>query len=234
MLDNEGELVEAAKEHAILLSIVNGLPDAVLLGDLDRRLIERDGGTDKPILIQGESGTGKERVARALHQASIVADKPLVIINCAALSENLLESELFGHEKGSFTGVTASKEGLFELADGGTLFIDEIGEMPGSLQAKLLRVLEDGWLRRVGATKERKVNVRIVSAVTQSNAKSTVATSESPIDQSEPLSHQREHVIAVLQQCGGNKARAARSLGVSRRTFYRLLDKHDISIDKSD
>ncbi len=128
------------------------------------RLIERAGPSDKAILIQGESGTGKELVARALHQHSNRADKPLVVINCAALPEPLLESELFGHEKGAFTGAVGTKQGLFEVADGGTLFIDEIGEMPGSLQAKLLRVLEDGSMRRVGSIKERKVNVRILCA----------------------------------------------------------------------
>ncbi|MCD0458031.1 sigma-54-dependent transcriptional regulator [Roseiconus lacunae] len=128
------------------------------------RLIDRAGPTDKPILIQGESGTGKELVAHALHQASQVADKPMVVINCAALPENLLESELFGHEKGAFTGATNAKPGLFEVADGGTLFVDEIGELAPSLQAKFLRVLEDGTLRRLGSTKERKVKVRIISA----------------------------------------------------------------------
>ncbi|MEO8495411.1 MAG: sigma-54 dependent transcriptional regulator [Planctomycetota bacterium] len=128
------------------------------------RLIERAAPSDKAILIQGESGTGKELVARALHTQSNRADKPLVVINCAALTETLLESELFGHEKGSFTGAVGTKQGLFEVADGGTLFIDEIGEMPGSLQAKLLRVLEDGSMRRVGSIMERKVNVRILCA----------------------------------------------------------------------
>src|SRR5678815_1145305 len=128
------------------------------------RLIERAGPSDKAILIQGESGTGKELVARALHQASRRADKPLVVINCAALPESLLESELFGHEKGSFTGAINAKQGLFEVADGGTLFIDEIGEMPGSLQAKMLRVLEDGSMRRIGSIKERRVDVRILAA----------------------------------------------------------------------
>jgi DNA-binding NtrC family response regulator len=128
------------------------------------RLIARVGPTDKPILIQGDSGTGKELVARALHEASPLADKPLVVINCAALPESLLESELFGYEKGAFTGAVGTKPGLFEVADGGTLFIDEIGELALGLQAKLLRVLEDGTLRRVGSVKERRVRVRLIAA----------------------------------------------------------------------
>jgi DNA-binding NtrC family response regulator len=128
------------------------------------RLIARVGPTNKPILIQGESGTGKELVARALHEASPLADKPLVVINCAALPETLLESELFGYEKGAFTGAVGTKQGLFEVADGGTLFIDEIGELALGLQAKLLRVLEDGTLRRVGSVKERRVHVRLIAA----------------------------------------------------------------------
>ncbi len=128
------------------------------------RLIERLGPTTKPILIQGESGTGKELVARALHQASPLADRPQVVINCAALPETLLESELFGHERGAFTGAVSSKPGLFEVADDGTLLIDEIGELAGELQAKLLRVLEDGTLRRVGSVKQRRVNVRLLAA----------------------------------------------------------------------
>jgi len=134
------------------------------------RLIERAGPSDKAILIQGESGTGKELVARALHNHSSRVDKPLVVINCAALPESLLESELFGHEKGAFTGAATAKQGLFEVADGGTLFIDEIGEMPGSLQAKLLRVLEDGLIRRVGSIKERKVDVRLLVATNRNLA----------------------------------------------------------------
>jgi DNA-binding NtrC family response regulator len=128
------------------------------------RLIERLAPTDRPVLIQGESGTGKELVARAIHEASLLKNRPLVVINCAALPETLLESELFGHEKGAFTGAFQAKPGLFEIADGGTLFIDEIGELAGSLQAKLLRVLEDGMLRRIGSVKERRTHVRLIAA----------------------------------------------------------------------
>jgi DNA-binding NtrC family response regulator len=139
------------------------------------RLIARAAPSGKAILIQGESGTGKELVARALHLHSTRADKPLVVINCAALPETLLESELFGHEKGAFTGAVAAKPGLFEVADGGTLFIDEIGELPGSLQAKLLRVLEDGSLRRIGSLQERRVDVRLLAATNRNLAKEVEA-----------------------------------------------------------
>jgi len=139
------------------------------------RLIERTGNSTNPILVQGESGTGKELVARALHEASPLSDKPLVVINCAALPETLLESELFGHEKGAFTGAVSAKPGLFEVADGGTLFIDEFGELAGPIQAKMLRVLEDGSLRRVGSVQERRVNVRIIAATNRDMIKEVEA-----------------------------------------------------------
>lgn len=303
------------------------------------RLIERAAPTDRPILIQGESGTGKELVARALHQASPLAEKPLVVINCAALPETLLESELFGYEKGTFTGAVTAKAGLFEIADGGTLFIDEIGELAGSLQAKLLRVLEDGSMRRIGSLKERRVKVRIISATNRDLAaevkamrfredlyyRINVMTIEMPplrtrlgdveilvkhfagddwevdpvamralenytwpgnvrqlfnalerakimsddrvirADQLPPEIRQasglpttpsfgappraaapvmrssldnitgdnltelkRAHIVQILEREQGNKARAARALGVSRRKLYRLLEKYQI------
>ncbi len=294
-----------------------------------RRLIQRAGPTDKAILIQGESGTGKELVARELHRQSLRCDRPMVVINCAALSETLLESELFGHEKGAFTGAIATKPGLFELADGGTLFIDEIGEMPGLLQAKLLRVLEDGSMRRVGSLKERRVDVRLLAA-TNRDMRREVAEGRfredlyyrinvmslylpplreraddipllvtkflgenwrldpaamrslaeyawpgnirqlaNTIDRAkiladdglirlqdlprelrdaEPVaspaarpdhsaatlaSIEKSHVAEVLERERGNKARTAKALGLSRRSLYRLLDKHGLDTLKS-
>jgi transcriptional regulator with PAS, ATPase and Fis domain len=127
-------------------------------------MIERVAPTDATVLVRGASGTGKELVARAIHYNSARRDRPLVTINCAALQETLLESELFGHEKGSFTGATQSKPGLVEVAEGGTLFIDEVAEMTPALQAKLLRVLEDGHYRRVGGTQEMRADVRVLAA----------------------------------------------------------------------
>jgi len=116
------------------------------------------------ILIQGESGTGKDLISRAIHFESRRKDKPLIVINCSAIPETLMEAELFGHEKGAFTDAKNMKKGLFEQADGGTLFLDEIGELSGLLQAKLLRVLEEQVIRRVGGVKDQEVDVRVIAA----------------------------------------------------------------------
>lgn len=143
--------------------------DTRLVGDAPamqtvRKLIEKVAPTESSVMIRGETGCGKELVAKAVHEQSRRADQAYVAINCGALPENLIESELFGHCRGAFTGADAARTGLFEVADGGTVFLDEIGELPLSMQAKLLRVLETGDIRRVGDNQTVKVNVRVVCA----------------------------------------------------------------------
>ncbi|MBI2197352.1 MAG: sigma-54-dependent Fis family transcriptional regulator [Candidatus Rokubacteria bacterium] len=140
-----------------------------IIGDSGRMqevlsLVRRVAPSDATVLIRGESGTGKELIARAIHHASPRAGGPLVAVNCAALPEGLLESELFGHEKGAFTGAAASRKGRFELADGGSIFLDEIGDLPLHLQVKLLRVLQERQFERVGGTRTIPVNVRVLAA----------------------------------------------------------------------
>ncbi|HDS00537.1 MAG TPA: sigma-54-dependent Fis family transcriptional regulator [candidate division Zixibacteria bacterium] len=127
-------------------------------------LVEKVSRTDANVLLLGKSGTGKELVANMIHSSSPRRERPFVAVNCAALTETLLESELFGHEKGAFTGAIKRKPGRFELAEGGTLFLDEIGEMSGQLQAKLLRALEERKITRVGGTEEIDIDVRVISA----------------------------------------------------------------------
>jgi two-component system NtrC family response regulator len=133
-----------------------------------RRLVARVAATDAAVLIRGETGTGKELVARAIHEGSRRAAGPLVAVNCGALPEHLVESELFGHRKGAFTGADEHRAGLFEVADGGTLFLDEIGELPKPLQSRLLRALESGEIRRVGDNQPITVDVRLVCATHRS------------------------------------------------------------------
>jgi DNA-binding NtrC family response regulator len=290
-------------------------------------LIEKVAATDATVLVRGASGTGKELVARALHSNSPRRTRPLVTINCAALQETLLESELFGHEKGAFTGAVAAKPGLVEMAEGGTLFIDEIGEMAPGLQAKLLRVLEDGHYRRVGGTREWNADVRVVAATNREladeikngkfredlyyrlnvvsiflpplrerredipeliehflttrqigplrsridaealkalkayawpgnvrelanvleraqilaenyvitvedlpeNVMTAAAGSETTAGDPRHLSEvERRHVQAVLHEEKGNKVHAARVLGISRRSLYRLIEKYHL------
>src|SRR5690554_4262666 len=147
--------------------------------------------TDSNVLIQGESGTGKELVARALHNLSKRAKAPMISVNCAAIPESLIESELFGHEKGAFTGAVSARTGLVEAAHGGTLFLDEIGELPLEAQARLLRVLQEGEIRRVGSVQSQKVDVRLVAA-THRDLKSLAKTGGFREDL-----YYRLHVIAL-------------------------------------
>lgn len=128
------------------------------------KLIDKVAKTNSSVLIRGETGCGKELVARSVHQSSLRANKSFVAVNCGALPEHLIESELFGHKKGAFTGADTQRDGLFHEADGGTIFLDEIGELPLSMQAKLLRVLESGDIRRVGDNEVHHVDVRVVCA----------------------------------------------------------------------
>lgn len=131
------------------------------------RLIEKVAPTDSTILIRGQSGTGKELIARAIHQHSLRRDRKFIAVDCGALPENLLESELFGHVKGSFTGAVVTKSGLLEVADGGTFFLDEVGDLSPGMQAKMLRVLQEKEFRQVGGVKNIKVDVRLVAATNQ-------------------------------------------------------------------
>ena len=131
------------------------------------KIVEKIANTDSTVLVQGESGTGKELVARALHQNSARREKEMVVVNCAAIPDHLLESELFGHERGAFTGATYQKIGKFERAHGSTLFLDEIGDMSIELQSKLLRTLQEGEIERLGGTKVIRVDVRIIAATNQ-------------------------------------------------------------------
>ena len=177
ILRNTDERVEAERQIQLLTQDVEYLREAMrelpghddLLGRSDCMqavftAIKQVAKTDTTVLIAGETGTGKELVARSIHRASDRADKPMIVVNCAAVPSNLIESEFFGHERGAFTGAATRREGRFSLANGGTIFLDEIGELPLELQPKLLRVIQEGEYEPLGSTKTVKVDVRLVTA----------------------------------------------------------------------
>ncbi|MCK4709962.1 MAG: sigma 54-interacting transcriptional regulator, partial [Gammaproteobacteria bacterium] len=165
-----GELIQAIDDYEDAGALLVGRSRSMMRMI---SLIQRVAPTQSIVLLQGESGVGKECVAQYIHQYSKQVKGPFIVLDCGNIGENLIESELFGYEKGAFTGATARKAGLFEAAQGGTLFIDEIGELPLSLQSKLLRVIETGTLRRVGGTEYIKAEVRVVAA-THRNLKQMV------------------------------------------------------------
>ena len=196
-------------------------------------LVERVAPTDATVLIQGESGTGKEVIAKAVHHASTRAARPFVAVNCGAVPETLLESELFGYMRGAFTGATVSKLGLFEEADGGTLFLDEIAEMPAALQVKLLRVLQSGEVRRLGATQAATIDVRVIAAT---NGDLAALISEGKFREDlfyrlnviqvglPPLRDRREDIPALAEHFLGRFAgKLGRTLRLSAGALERLL-----------
>ncbi|WP_394847645.1 sigma-54 dependent transcriptional regulator [Pendulispora brunnea] len=199
-------------------------------------LVERVADASVPVLITGETGTGKGLVARAIHAQGARAEAPFVSVNCASLPENLLESELFGHVKGAFTGATANRVGLLEEADGGTLFLDEIGEMAPALQAKLLHVLESGTVRAVGSNKERAVDARILAA-THRDLRERVTKGEFREDllyrldvvsiALPPLRHRRDDLPALIEHfLASAKAKHPRSPveSIAPEALERMLD----------
>lgn len=158
-VENRSLKKELVKEYSFQ-NIIGNSPAMHQIYDLIKRVSQ----APTNILVTGESGTGKEVVAKAIHYNGPLKDRPFVTINCGAIPENLMESEMFGHKKGSFTGAVSDKAGLFEVADGGTLFLDEVGELPITIQVKLLRAIQERVIRRVGATDDNKVEVRIIAA----------------------------------------------------------------------
>jgi len=168
-VENRSLKKELVKEYSFQ-NMVGNSPAMHAIYDMVKRVSQ----TPTNVLITGESGTGKEVVAKAIHYNGPLKDRPFVTVNCGAIPENLMESEMFGHKKGSFTGAVADKAGLFEVADTGTLFLDEVGELPLTIQVKLLRAIQERVVRRVGATEDAKVDVRIIAA-TNRNLEEMVA-----------------------------------------------------------
>ncbi len=200
------------------------------------QLIAKIAPTDSTVLIQGESGVGKELVARAIHRHSPRKENPFIVVDCTSLHEELLQSELFGHEKGAFTGATALKHGLFEVADTGTIFLDEVGDMSISLQSRLLRVLETGTFRRLGGVKDIRVDVRIIAA-TNKNLSQEVAAGRFREDlyyrlnvvtiSVPPLRERREDIPVLVRYFIEHSVVPGRQKkGISRGALNLLLHYH--------
>ncbi|MBI5198738.1 MAG: sigma 54-interacting transcriptional regulator, partial [Nitrospirae bacterium] len=202
------------------------------------RVMRHAASSESNVLITGESGTGKELVARAIHSNSVRARKRFVVINCGAIPEGLLESELFGHVKGAFTGAVSDKRGLIEEADRGTLFLDEIGELAPHLQVKLLRVLQDGGFLRVGETEPRKVDVRVIAA-TNKDLKKAISEKHFREDlyyrlhvipiELPPLRNRKEDIpLLVNHFIEKHKVKAVNKniTGISREAMQALIDYH--------
>ena len=185
-----------------------------------REVIQQVAPTDATVLIEGETGSGKELVARHIHAQSFRHDKPFIPVNCAAIPEALLESQLFGHEKGAFTGANTVHQGLFEAADGGTIFLDEIGELPYNVQAKLLRILVDGEVLRLGAHRTRQVDVRIISA-THRNLEALRKAGDFRDDLYYRISVLPIHVPALRERPGDIPLLAMHFLEQCRKTLNR-------------
>jgi len=242
VLDRAFELSEAKRENELLrrqLQDRGAFGELVGNSDSIRKvytLIEQVAPSSASVLITGDSGTGKELVARTIHNMSPRKDKPFVAINCSAIPESLMESELFGHEKGAFTGAASRRQGCFELADTGTLLLDEIGEMPALLQAKLLRVIEERAVRRLGSRKEILVDVRLLAAT---NRRPQQAVEEGKLRedllyrlnvfgiQLPPLSQRKEdlpllaqHLVTQLAQKHGRPARFLNPSALSALQFH--------------
>ena len=198
-------LRERVRERYRFHNIVGDAPELQAVYEV----VKRAAPTRATVLILGESGTGKELIAQALHEESPRSDKPFIKVNCAALSETLLESELFGHEKGAFTGAIGRKEGRFELADGGTLFLDEIGDISPALQIKLLRVLQQKEFERVGGTQTIKVDVRLVAATNRDLA-AEVKAGKLPRGPLLPAERRRGHAPAAPRSARATSPRSCR------------------------
>jgi DNA-binding NtrC family response regulator len=227
------------RENSALKEVVNrrdGMPTLVGKSAEIREVlavIGRVAVSDSPVLVQGESGTGKELIARSIHLQSRRADRPFVSINCGALPDTLLESELFGHRKGAFSGAIASRIGLFEAANGGTLFLDEIGEMSPAMQVRLLRVLDSGEVRRVGEERVFHVDARVVAATAKDLSREAaegrfrwdlfyrVSTIVIPVPS---LRRRRDDVPLLVDHFLGLQGRGGKALRFSSDAMARLLD----------